>query len=152
SEHHEGTRRLLLALPRLTSEMELSDAGTVSRRHFLRGTVPVLIGGLAMTLPLLTRAVLPADLGALVRDRESAERIGRHYLATLPVDTNSSQLLMMSPALGSALQTVQHDPAVAAQLLRRGIADDFRRADTVLVNGWVLAATEVRLCAMIALA
>jgi len=113
--------------------------------------VPALIGSLAITLPRLTRVALPADFGALVRHRASAERIGRRYLATLPADTDRSRLLMMSPALDRTLRTVRHEPAAAAELLRRGIKDDFRRADTVIVDGWVLAATEARLCAVIAL-
>ncbi len=123
----------------------------MSRRRFARGMIRALIGSLVTTLPWLTRAALPADLGAIVRHRASAERIGRRYLATLPADTDRSRLLMMSPVLDRTLRTVRHEPAAAAELLRRGINDDFRRADTVIVDGWVLASTEAHLCAVIAL-
>jgi len=131
--------------------MGLSAAGPISRRRFACGVIPALIGSLAITLPWLARAPAPADFGALVRHRASAERIGHRYLATLPAGTDRSRLLMMSPALDRALQATHHEPEVAAKLLRRGIDDDFRRADTVVVDGWVLAATEARLCAVIAL-
>ena len=118
----------------------------------MRGTIPALIGSLAIALPWLTRPATPTTLGALLRHRASAERIGRRYLATLPAGTDRSQLFAMSPALNHALRAVRHRPEVAADLLRQGINDDFRRADTVIVVGWVLAATEARFCAVVALA
>lgn len=127
-------------------------AGTVSRRRFSRGAIGALFGSLALALPLPVRAALPANFGALLRHRASAERIGRRYLAMLPADTDRSRLLTMSPVLGRASQAVRHEPEIAATLLRQGIKDDFRRADTVIVDGWVLAATEARLCAVVALA
>jgi len=127
-------------------------AGTMSRRRFAGGMIPALIGSLAVTLPWLARAAMPANFDALIRHWASAERIGRRYLAMLPADTDRLRLLTMSPALDRALQAIRHEPEVAVRLLRQGIEDDFRHADTVIVDGWVLAATEARLCAVIALA
>jgi hypothetical protein len=132
--------------------MGLPVAGTVSRRRFSRGVAGALLGSFAIALPLRARAAMPANFGALLRHRASAERIGRRYLAMLPVDTDRSRLLTMSPILNRALQAVRHEPEAAAALLRQSIRDDFRRADTVMVDGWVLAATEARLCAAVALA
>jgi hypothetical protein len=114
--------------------------------------LPALIGTLAIPLSWLTRAATPADLGALLRRRAGAERIGRRYLATLPAGTDKPRLLAMSPAVDRASCVVRRQPEVAAVLLRRGIDEDFRRANTVIVDGWVLAATEARLCAVVALA
>lgn len=132
--------------------MGLSALGTAPRRRFVRGVIPALFASLAIALPWLPPPATSANFDRLIRRRESAERIGRRYLAMLPADTDRSRLLAMSPVLGGALQAIQHRPEVAAGLLRRGINDDFRRADTVTVDGWVLAATEARLCAVIALA
>jgi len=132
--------------------MRRPAAGAISRRRFACGVIPALIGSLAITLPWMARAAPPADFGALVDSRASAERVGRRYLAMLPADTDRSRLLAMSPALGGTLRAIRHQPKVARGLLRRSINDDFRRADTVIVDGWVLAATEARLCAIIALA
>jgi hypothetical protein len=132
--------------------MGLPVAGTVSRRRFTRDVIPALIAGLAIALPWLAHPGMHTNFDGLIRHRASAERIGRRYLATLPAATDRSRLLAMSPAIGSALQAIRHRPEVAAGLLRRGINDDFSRADTVIVDGWVLAATEARLCAVIALA
>ncbi len=133
--------------------MGIPVAGTISpsRRRFVRGMVPALIGSLAITLPWLLHVAMPANFDALLRHRASAERVGRRYLALLPADVDRSLLLAMSPALNCALRAVRHQPEVAAGLLRQGINDDFRRADTIIVDGWVLAATEARFCAVVAL-
>jgi len=132
--------------------MRFSVAGTTSRRRFARGMLPALIGSFAIPLPWLARMAAPTNLGALLRKRAGAERIGRRYLATLPVGTDKARLLAMSPALEHASRAVRHQPEVAAALLRRGISDDFCRANTIIVDGWVLAATEARFCAVVALA
>jgi hypothetical protein len=126
-------------------------AGTMPRRRFARALMSVLTGGLAIALPW-PRAEARADPGTLLRHRASAERIGRRYLATLPAGTDESRLLAMSPVLHHVLRAVRHRPEAAADLLRRSIDEDFRRADTVIVDGWVLAATEARFCAVVALA
>jgi hypothetical protein len=132
--------------------MRSSVAGTTSRRRFARGMLRTLIGTLAIPLPWLTRTAASADLGAVLRRRAGAERIGRRYLATLPAGTDKARLFAMSPALDRASCALRHEPEVAAELLRRGINEDFRHANTVIVDGWVLAATEARLCAAVALA
>jgi hypothetical protein len=132
--------------------MGLPVAGTVSRRRFTRDAIPALIAGLAIALPWLARPGMLTNFDGLICHRASAERIGRRYLAMLPAPMDRSRLLAMSPVLGSALQAIRHRPEVAAGLLRRAINDDFRRADTIIVDGWVLAATEARLCAVVALA
>ncbi len=132
--------------------MGLSALGITPRRRFVRGVIPVLFASLAIAPPRLPRPATPGNFDGLIRRRESAERIGRRYLAMLPPDTDRSRLLAMSPALDRALRAVRHRPEIAAGLLRQGIIDDFRHANTVIVDGWVLAVTEARLCAVIALA
>ena len=131
--------------------MRFAAAGPLSRRRFARGMMTALIGGLAIAVPRLARVAPDSDLGALVGCRESAERVGRRYLAMLPAGTDRSQLLRASPTLDRAARATRRKPEVAARFLRQGIDDDFRRADTVVVDGWVLARTEARLCAIIAL-
>lgn len=132
--------------------MGVPVAGTVSRRRFFCGAIGALFGSLAIALPSLARAAMPANLDALLRHRASAERVGRRYLAMLPAGTDRSRLLTMSPMLGRALEAVRDRPEAATALLQQSIEDDFRRADTVIVDGWVLAPTEARLCAVVALA
>ena len=129
--------------------MGVPVAGTVSRRRFFCGAIGALFGSLAIAL---ARAAMPANLDALLRHRAGAQRIGRRYLAMLPADADRSRLLTMSPMLGHALRAVREGPEAAAALLQQGIREDFGRADTVIIDGWVLAATEARLCAVVALA
>lgn len=131
--------------------MRSSDAGIISRRGCVGGLAAALIVGTAVTRAGQVDAVAPAEFHGLIRHRASAARIGRRYLATLPSTPDRSRLLEMSPALGRILQATSRSRALAADLLRTTIADDFRRADTVVVDGWVLSATEARLCAVIAL-
>jgi hypothetical protein len=132
--------------------MGLPVAGTTSRRCFARGMIAALIGGLTVTPPRLANMAASENFGTLLRHRASAARIGRRYLATLPAGTDNSRLLAMSPTLDKALRAAWHEPEVARRQLRQGISDDFSRGDTVVVDGWVLAATEARFCAVIALA
>ena len=132
--------------------MGVPVAGTVSRRRFFCGAIGALFGSLAIALPSLARTAMPANLDALLRHRAGAERIGRRYLAMLPADADRSRLLTMSPMLGHALRAVREGPEAAVALLQQGIREDFGRADTVIIDGWVLAATEARLCAVVALA
>jgi hypothetical protein len=131
--------------------MRFPAAGILSRRRFALGMMTALIGGLASALPGFSRVAPGADLGMLVGRRESAERVGRRYLSMLPADIDRSRLLKTSPALDRALRATRRKPEAAARLLRQSIEDDFRRANTVVVDGWVLALTEARLCAIIAL-
>jgi hypothetical protein len=123
----------------------------MSRRGFVRGVIPGTFVGLTATLSSLTRATILESVDTLIRHRASAARVGRRYLATLPAGTDKSRLLAMSPAIDVALRTVRRQPAHAAGLLQQGITDDFRRTDITIVDGWVLAATEARLCAVVAL-
>lgn len=81
-------------------------------------------------------------------DLASARRIGRRYLASLPSSLDKNAILGASPALAKAIEA---SPQVRAALLRRSVAEDFRRGDVAIVDGWVLSASEARLCALAAL-
>lgn len=68
--------------------------------------------------------------------------VGARYLATHPDDADPEALL-------AALPPVDGDPTAAAAALVRS---DFARGDTVVVDGWVLARSEARASAILALA
>jgi len=95
--------------------------------------------------PPLAPALTPASF---FRDRANAERIGRRYLASLGAETNRNAILGASPPLQRALAS---PPGQAAEMLRHAIDADFRRGDVAVVDGWVLAKSEARLCALVAL-
>jgi transaldolase len=133
----------------------------IERRMLTSGELDTRIGegllGMTSNPTIFEKAIGGSDdydaaLRRVARSGASAERIGRRYLATLAQDIDSARLLTMSPVLARALQTARHDPGTAARELRQAVDVDFHRADTVVVDGWILAATEARLCAVIALA
>lgn len=96
----------------------------------------------------------PAErLAALLADRRAARRFGRGYLALAPHEADRSRLVghiaAALPAGAPALETASDDA------LRRLVADatvrDFAACRLVNLEGWYLALTEARLCALAAL-
>jgi len=89
------------------------------------------------------------NLMALLHHHHSAGEVGRAYLAIAPDEADPAILLRL---LGA------DDPNLVAldtEALRRNIRDrqrdDFAEGRTVVVRGWILSRTEVRLCALSAL-
>lgn len=121
----------------------------LSRRHALAASAA------ALALSSLAVAAGPVPAQALVEalDRpESARLVGRRVLAALPGLSRDALVVELAAAAGLAVDAV---PAIERSLLRSRLdaarAADFRRGDTVRVQGWVLASTEARLCALAAL-
>jgi hypothetical protein len=98
-----------------------------------------------------------AKAGALrlaLRSPESARVVGRAYLATHPDEADPVQLLAAIEAAGGIGRSVARQPIDATALARavaEAVRDDFLDRRTVRVDGWVLARTEARLCALAAL-
>lgn len=124
----------------------------ISRRHALAASA----GAATLALsPLASAAAPPVPAQALVEalDRpESARLVGLRVLAALPDPSRDALVAELAAAAGLAVEAV---PAIDRSLLRSRLdaarAADFRRGDTVRVQGWVLASTEARLCALAAL-
>jgi hypothetical protein len=90
-------------------------------------------------------------LAALLADHEGASAIGRAYLRTVPAESDArvlTSLLADSLSRGSRLGRMS-ESALREQLHHRTL-DEFRTLRTVEVDGWVLARTEARLCALVA--
>lgn len=84
------------------------------------------------------------DLAARLRDPDAARALGFRYLEQRPDERDLSFLHAATLAgAGEGRRSVES--------LRARFRDDFRRGDTVLIDGWVLARTECRLCALVAL-
>jgi hypothetical protein len=84
-----------------------------------------------------------------IMDRKSLLVTGQQYLKQVPAENSGDKLekiLLDNPALpGSAdAQTMQ-------AYFTKKTADDFANKQTVVVDGWVLSATEARQCALFAL-
>ena len=94
----------------------------------------------------------PAEaLLAAFRHPDSAAAVGRAFLAGHPQDADT-----LVDSVTAGLRCRGCDPAVAGRAdLRQAIAhevrDDFANGRVVSVDGWVLSATEARLCGLAAL-
>lgn len=99
------------------------------------------------------RQLLQSRLAALFKNRESAQVIGREYLNHSPQEANPQVLLNLLSA-GLAIEAelffLARDDKLRQSLERR-IRQDFEDEHVVRVRGWLLSATEARLCALAAL-
>ncbi len=82
-------------------------------------------------------------LAALFPDIAAARQVGRAYLDAYPLDADREKLLALFEEVFSSPQPVRLRGKVNA---RR--EHDFRRQNLAVVGGWVLSATEARLCAL----
>jgi len=127
-----------------------------SRRRFLRlmllSAATSLLGPLrrAWGFEAVERTASPDLARQLVgglRDVSSAQAVGAAYLRSTPehadVHALVSRLLRDEPALSGSRST-----GATRKLLRGCIREDFARERVVAVDGWLLAETEARLCAL----
>jgi hypothetical protein len=131
----------------------VSDLTATSRREFLYLLTAVLgtsaAGGLGCAVPRDSQATA-GQLTDFVELRDAWATIGRAYLDSAPADSSLDALtdrLMSDLDWGrvpSKLETLQ-------QGLVERIQTEFRDEEMERVEGWMLAPTEVRLCALIAL-
>jgi hypothetical protein len=98
---------------------------------------------------------LARQLARLVPHPESARRIGAAYLAAKPQEADVMTLIeLLCPELnGRGLNKGLQTPPRAQ--LRQQLAarrnDDFSEGRIVRLKGWIVADTEARLCALVAL-
>jgi hypothetical protein len=82
----------------------------------------------------------------------SARLIGRKVLAAAPGLSPDRLVAALAGAAGLAAERLPTiDRALLRSRLRAARAGEFHRGETVRVEGWVLSATEARLCALVAL-
>ena len=121
--------------------------GELGRRAFLMlgAAVVACAGSMRAVLQLLLEPVPDAGLGLVFKHRQSAIAIGRHYLSRYPDDA------LMQAFAQDLRRAGGGDPAAARLALRARVREDFERGDTVLLDGWILARSECRACAALAL-
>jgi hypothetical protein len=124
-----------------------------TRRAFLGAVAAVVATAAGATRPWrfvveVERRPLEARLAHLLHHHEAAAAIGR--AATSP---EGSETIVRSLATRLAGGVVEADAADDDELraaASRAVAADFAARDTVTVDGWVLARTEVELCVLAA--
>jgi DNA-binding IclR family transcriptional regulator len=107
----------------------------------------MLLAGLAAALVRPARAA-PSHLPAgYFRHPASARAIGRAYLAAVPAEADAARiaaLLALGPASGAS-------PAALRRRMAARLRADFAAGRTIVLDGWLLAESEARLCALVAL-
>jgi len=122
--------------------------GVLGRRAFLAHAAVAVAAVCGGWVPAALRPLPEAGAGLALafKHRQSAIAIGRRYLSRYPDDA-------LPGLLARGLQPADRgDPAAARAALRARVREDFERGDTVLLDGWVLARSECRACAALALA
>jgi len=117
---------------------------TWSRRILLLGSA-LCVGALRRRTPADALAALPADTAqplaaGVFGDPAALARVGALYLAAYPGEADAGHLWHMVGRCDAEL-------AGFKQALRQRIDRDWRALDMVVIEGWVFARTEARLCA-----
>ncbi len=127
----------------------------LTRRSFLRlvGLLGAALVARQLTpLGALGRAIgrdsLASRLVRLFRSPASASLIGEAYLQHALHEADERRLLGLVCPTGRRWHTA--DPPRLRRMLGEQQADDFRHGRIVQVQGWILSATEARLCALAA--
>jgi hypothetical protein len=96
---------------------------------------------------------LPAKLVRFFSHKESAKNVGLEYLKSTPMEADVHLLTgLICSSSGDYREKLLHsDTKRLRELLRQRLCLDFEKDNIVTVNGWILAATEARLCALTAL-
>lgn len=128
-----------------------------SRRDLLR---QLTCGGLLVALPASALArpagdVLPplaSRLSQFFANRESARAIGRQYLDLMPSEAGLEHLMALICHSEENCERLAHaDTAQLRTILLDQQRADFARGRTIVIDGWVLSETEMRLCALAAM-
>jgi hypothetical protein len=127
----------------------------LSRRHILAaigaaGALETARGWAAARVGTPDPAV--ERLVGLFKHRDSARAIGAAYLALHPAEANTDHLVevITHPPEDPLLIAHAGDAELRAWVRRRQ-AHDFATGNIVKLDGWLLSATEARLCALAAL-
>lgn len=92
-------------------------------------------------------AALLVALTGIFRNRESAARIGERYLRETPHEARTDVLAARIVEPGAAATRV--DAASVQGHAKARVQADFEAGEMVVVDGWMLARTEARLCGLV---
>jgi hypothetical protein len=128
-----------------------------TRREFVATSISVLAGAI---LPAGVQARLLPDAGyddaikkmlSVFNHAESMKFIGRKYIEQVPAEQKESTLMeaILSGGPGAQFQhSMLSSQKEIKRFIRSRVKQDFISGQTVNIQGWVLAKTEARLCAL----
>jgi hypothetical protein len=121
-----------------------------SRRHFLAFISSLTIALLPGFASVNDRDELANCLGCFFQRKSMTPgMIGRRYLAKVPEE--KSETWLMDVLFGGLGPVAGHQFSLLSSRVGRLRRDDFVRGDLVEIDGWLLARTEARLCALAAI-
>jgi hypothetical protein len=130
----------------------------LGRRTFLAGLAAGIAGSIIGLHRYLQHgtghdAVTAVQLAELAHHMDSAALLGRSYLDGAPLEADPARLVGL---IGVALEPAPPPgDSEGQEALRKRLAErirgDFLNGDTVAVDGWLLAISEARLCALVSL-
>jgi len=121
----------------------------MKRRGALLTIAAACIPGVVSGTWLLRRGGAPKTMAeAMFSDMGAARRIGTRYLAQYTDECDAHTLAGRLPAGCAIAPATPRHLAAARQIIDEQRARDFAAGDTVIIDGWILARTEARLCAL----
>jgi hypothetical protein len=129
----------------------------LSRRDMLRH---LTYGGLTISLPASALArpagdvspPLASRLARLFPNGKSARAIGRRYLDLAPSEARPERLTaLICRSEENYARLARADTGQLRSILLGQQRADFARGRTIMIDGWILSETEVRLCAVAAI-
>lgn len=137
----------------------MTGFASVSRRSFVRmllllgALVPIRQWKMFVTTGDGSRTgdLLSSKLADFFYDKESARVIGLEYLRVAPREADAWELTKLICSGWNDDEIAKAGPGKINALLLHQQREDFEKGRVVKVRGWILSATEARLCALTAL-
>ncbi len=129
--------------------MPSDDRLKFSRRDFILSLLSVLTASVTLQgcgEPRIDNGQILHRLSQTIGDQAAAGRFGQAYLKEHPSEADIGLLL---ECIGGDID--RYTPELMADHLDHQIRNEYRRGESVRVDGWVLSRTEARLYAIMAL-
>jgi hypothetical protein len=133
----------------------MTSLASMTRRRFLQFSV--FLGSMVLTRDLFGAVdvdrmsdPLPTKLVDVFHDKKSARAVGLEYLRMAPTERNAGELIKLICS-SQYQEWARADRRKMKDLLLRRQREDFELGRIFCVQGWILSATEARLCALAAL-
>lgn len=124
---------------------------SMSRRRLLFAAAALMSFPLAWVVGKTPSSRHRTIAETLLHDLDGARAIGMRYLANAPEERDAGFLAReLFDRIGGVPRTAP-ERAAARRMIAARRARDFATSDTVLIDGWILARSEARLCALAAL-
>jgi hypothetical protein len=128
----------------------------MKRRYFIWLSV---LAGSAITAPLIIKSRLRAlknpltnpDILSHFCDEETIRKIGAAYRIKFPAENDAKKLKELIVAGSNGTRPSNEAGDVYEVQLDKQISGEFRSNEILLIEGWVLTATEGRQCALLSL-